>query len=217
MKVIAINGSPRKQWNTAQLLTKVLEGASFCGAETRMVHLYDYNYKGCLSCFACKLLGSITVGRCAVRDGLTPLLEELHEADAVVIGSPLYLMTESGMTRAFLERYLFQYVAYTNPPSSHFPRRIRTAMVYTMNIPESSLSEFGGDVTTEIMPRFLSMTLGPCEKLLCTDTLQFDDYSRYENSRFDPEAKKKRHQEVFPQDEQCAFELGKRLTEPVTE
>lgn len=53
MKVIAINGSPRK--NTATLLAKALEGASSCGAETELIHLYDHNYKGCVSCFACKL------------------------------------------------------------------------------------------------------------------------------------------------------------------
>ncbi|XWX63056.1 flavodoxin family protein [Desulfitobacterium sp. AusDCA] len=48
MKVIAINGSPRKNKNTATLLNKALEGA-----ETELIHLYDLNYKGCVSCFAC--------------------------------------------------------------------------------------------------------------------------------------------------------------------
>ena len=56
MHVIAINGSPRKNWNTATLLNKALEGASSQGATTELIHLYGLNFKGCVSCFACKLI-----------------------------------------------------------------------------------------------------------------------------------------------------------------
>lgn len=55
MKVIAINGSTRKQWNTGTLLNKALEGAASFGAETEIINLYDLNFKGCTSCFACKI------------------------------------------------------------------------------------------------------------------------------------------------------------------
>jgi len=51
MKVIAFNGSPRKKWNTSTLLEKALEGASSKGAETELIHLYDLNYRGCISWF----------------------------------------------------------------------------------------------------------------------------------------------------------------------
>ena len=54
MKVIAVNGSPRKTWNTATLLEHALAGAAGSGAETELVHLYDLEFKGCISCFACK-------------------------------------------------------------------------------------------------------------------------------------------------------------------
>lgn len=57
MKVIAINGSPRKNWNTHKLLNAALEGAKSMGAETEIIHLYDLNYTGCRSCFACKRKG----------------------------------------------------------------------------------------------------------------------------------------------------------------
>ena len=50
---MAFNGSPRKDWNTATLLNKALEGAASKGATTELIHLYDLNYKGCISCFAC--------------------------------------------------------------------------------------------------------------------------------------------------------------------
>ncbi|MDQ1253622.1 MAG: hypothetical protein QG646_2808 [Euryarchaeota archaeon] len=51
MKVIAVNGSPRKKWNTATLLEKALEGAASEGAETELIHLYDFNFKGEKRCF----------------------------------------------------------------------------------------------------------------------------------------------------------------------
>ena len=54
MKVIAVNGSPRKEWNTAAMLEKALAGAADQGAETELIHLYDLKYTGCTSCFACK-------------------------------------------------------------------------------------------------------------------------------------------------------------------
>ena len=69
MKIIAINGSPRKNWNTHILLEKCLEGAKETGAETELINLYDINFKGCISCFACQRKG-IALSKCAMRDYL---------------------------------------------------------------------------------------------------------------------------------------------------
>ena len=55
MKAIAINGSPRRNWNTDTLLKKALKGADSVGAETELIHLYNLNFKGCNSCFFCKI------------------------------------------------------------------------------------------------------------------------------------------------------------------
>ena len=63
MKIIALNGSPRKNWNTALLLENALKGAKDAGAETEMVHLYDINFKGCISCFLCKRQNSKYYGK----------------------------------------------------------------------------------------------------------------------------------------------------------
>lgn len=54
MKAIAINGSPRKGWNTEKLLKEALRGAESVGAETKLVQLYDLNYTGCKSCLLVK-------------------------------------------------------------------------------------------------------------------------------------------------------------------
>ena len=72
MYVLAINGSPRKNWNTATLLNKALEGAAAQGAQTELIHLYDLNFKGCISCFACKRKDGKSYGKCAYHDDLSP-------------------------------------------------------------------------------------------------------------------------------------------------
>ena len=117
-EVLGINGSPRKAWNTATLLEKALEGAASVGARTELVHLYDLDFTGCTSCFACKLKGGKSYGRCAVRDELSPVLDRVREADALVLGSPIYFGTAAGMMRCCMERLLFPYLAYTRPPTS---------------------------------------------------------------------------------------------------
>ena len=70
MKLIAFNGSPRKKWNTATLLEHALKGAKSEGAKTELIHLYDLDYKGCTSCFACKRIGGRVYGHCAIKDDL---------------------------------------------------------------------------------------------------------------------------------------------------
>ena len=143
MNVMAFNGSPRKKWNTATLLEKALEGASSQGAETDLIHLYDLNYKGCISCFACKTKGGESYGRCAVKDDLAPVFKKVEEADAIILGSPIYLGTVSGEMRSFMERLLFPYMTYTDPPQSLFPKKIHTGFIYTMNVPEEQMKECG--------------------------------------------------------------------------
>ena len=110
MYVMAFNGSPRKKkWNTVTLLQNVLKGANSAGAETELVQLYDLNFSGCISCFSCKKLNRKEDGVCAVKDELTPVLDRIKAADALIIGTPLYWGAESASTRAFLERLLFPY------------------------------------------------------------------------------------------------------------
>lgn len=211
MKVYAINGSPRKKWNTATLLEKALEGAASQGADTELVHLYDLDFKGCASCFACKLKGGRSYGKCAANDGLTPLLGKLAEADAFILGSPIYFGTVSGEMSSFMERLLFPYLAYTKPPSSLFERKVPTAFVYTMNVPEGIMKENGYPVHFGINEKYLTTIFGSSEALCSFETLQFEDYDKVVFSYFDPEQRKERRKTVFPEDCRKAFDLGVHL------
>ena len=58
MKALFVNGSPRKNWNTVKLLERAMEGAKDLGAECELVNIYDKPFKGCVSCFACKVKNS---------------------------------------------------------------------------------------------------------------------------------------------------------------
>ncbi|HOX34486.1 MAG TPA: flavodoxin family protein [Methanoregulaceae archaeon] len=209
-KVIAINGSPRKKWNTATLLEHALEGAASEGAATELVHLYDLDYKGCTSCFSCKLKGGKSYGKCAMKDGLTPVLEKIQNADALILGSPIYFGIVTGEMRSFMERLLFPNLTYTRPPQSLAPRRMPTAFLYTMNVSEQMMKEnYGAHITANASQ--LKMMFGQSESLFCNETLQFEDYDKVVFSYFDPEERRKRHREVFPKDCRRAFELGARL------
>ena len=212
MNVMAFNGSPRKKnWNTATLLNNALEGAASAGAETELIQLYDLNFSGCISCFSCKKISRKKDGVCAVQDDLTSVLDRVRNADAMIIGTPVYYGAESASTRALLERLCFPYNKYSKDRKSLFPRRISTALIYTMNVGQELLETLGYDRHFSITKTALERHFGTCELLLCTDTLQFDDYSKYESEMFDTEAKIKRHAEVFPNDCKRAFELGVRV------
>ena len=211
MKVIAFNGSPRKHWNTAMMLEKALEGAQSRGAKVKLIHLYDLNYKGCISCFARKTKGGKSYGKCIVADDLKPLFNKIEGADALIFGSPVYLGNVSGEMRSFLERLVFQYLTYTDPPGSLFSRQVQTGFIYTMGVPEEVMNQWGYSQFMDLISMFLTRTFGSSESLCSFDTLQFKDYSKYFAPRFNPESKAKRRKEVFPHDCQKAFEMGQRL------
>jgi multimeric flavodoxin WrbA len=212
LKVLAVNGSPRKAWNTATLLQKSLEGAASQGAETELIHLYDLAFKGCVSCFACKTLGTSSYGHCAVKDDLSTVFEKIVDADVLLLGSPIYLGSTTGEMQSFLERMIFPFLTYTEPPASIFPGKIRTGFIYTFGADEKLVQQRGFDARILMNDFFLKLIFGNSESLCSYDTYQFEDYSKVYAPRWDPEKKAKRRAEVFPDDCRRAFEMGKRLT-----
>lgn len=211
MKILAFNGSPRKTWNTATLLNKALEGAASQGATTELIHLYDLKYKGCISCFACKTIGGKSYGKCPIQDDLAPIFKKVEEADAIILGSPIYLGRVTGEMAAFMDRLLFQYEVYSEPIESLFGKKINTGFIYTMNATEEMVKTYGMDKPIEFNEFAMRIVFGASETLLSFDTYQFEDYSKVVATMFDAEAKAKRRAEVFPIDCQKAFDMGVRF------
>ena len=213
MTIIGINGSPRKNWNTATLLTKALEGAASKGADTELVHLYDLSFKGCRSCFACKTIGGPYNGMCAQKDDLSPILKKIvDKADALIMGTPLYFGSMTGEMHSFIERLLFAPLVYTMPPHSILQRKIRTGIIYTMNITEEMCEEQDWRMMFKCTEESFHMIFGEAvETLCCYDTYQFSDYSKVVMECMDPAKKAERREKVFPDDCRKAFELGCRI------
>lgn len=100
MKIIALNGSPKRERNTAFLLQTVLHTAEELGAQTELLHLTDYNIKPCTGCNRC-----MRAGICSIQDDDMKVLDEkMLEADGILFGSPTYFMNVSGIMKNFIDR-----------------------------------------------------------------------------------------------------------------
>ena len=215
MKIFAINGSPRKKGNTATVLTHAVAGASEAGAETELIHLTEYTFSGCKSCFACKKIDGKSHGRCALKDDLTQVLQRLHtEASALIVGAPVYFSTASSLLAAFNERLYFPYFTYNAEKPSSFPRSIPSGHIFTMNVTEEQAKEWHYDITLAPGPRFAQTIFGQ-EPLIFKvyNTYQFSDYSKYDSSVFSEPDKARWRDEHFPQDCQQAFSLGRTIAQ----
>jgi multimeric flavodoxin WrbA len=101
-KVLAINGSPRKDGNTAQLLRYAL---GIIGEDddidTEYMDLIGKRIEGCISCRHCRLS---PVAECGIKDDFMPIFHKVVEADGLILGSPVYFGTATGKLTCLLER-----------------------------------------------------------------------------------------------------------------
>lgn len=211
MAIIGINGSPRTHKNTGTLLQSTLDGAASKGAEVERIDLYKLNFRGCMSCFYCKLKDK-KHGICAMKDDLTPLLEKLKNADAIIFATPIYFMNISSGMAALLERFMFSNYLYRQQNPSALKRMIPTGFIYTMNMTEKQGDEFGVLQYLVFYQRVAERIFGiKPKKLFAYNTYQFDDYSKYESSIFSESEKAAYRKTQFPIDTQKAFEMGCEL------
>ncbi len=206
-KIVAVNASPRKGWNTDTLVSEAARGAASVGASVEKFDLYRLEkFTGCISCFGCKR--EKNKGKCICRDGLTPVLDAIREADGLIIGSPNYLGDMSASFRALFERLVFQNLTYNRETPCCNPNPIPVLLIMTSNAPDS--------YDTPILQRYqqtLNFFVGPTEIFASGDTLQLKDYGKTDWPwYFDGEAKKHRHETVFPEECRRVFELGISLT-----
>ena len=215
MRVIAFNGSPRKKWNTHLLLEEALKGAKDAGADTTMVHLFDLNYSGCRSCFACEGTSRKCTGKCVINDDLKSVLHSVGEDTAIIIGSPIYLGDVTGATRNMMERLMHQFHSVDYHHSYFFGNGIKTAMIYTMGATEEESAERGQEHAFYMNRHCLRRVFGYTEELVVYDTYQHADYSKYYTFPGVVERKTKRREVQFPRDLRAAYELGMRFAEPL--
>ena len=206
-KVIAVNAGPRKGWNTDTLIQEAVKGAEDAGAWVETFDLFKLEkYTGCISCFGCKK--EKNRGHCICRDGLTPVLDAIREADGLIIGSPNYLSNLTASFRALYERLIFQNLTYNAENPCCNSAQIPVLLIMTSNAPDTAYMDL-----IEEYRSTLSRFVGETQVLISGDTLQLRDYSKtdWPWSIFDPQAKKDRHESVFPDEMKKAYETGKAL------
>ena len=205
--LVAVNAGPRFRWNTDTLLSEAIKGAESQGASVQRFDLFRLEkYTGCISCFGCKK--EKFKGHCICRDGLTPVLDAIRESDGLIIASPNYLSELTASFRALYERLIFQNLTYNMETPCCNEHPIPVLLIMTSNAPDTMYLNM-----MESYQQTLSHFVGPTEILVCGNTLQLKDYSKtdWPWTMFDPEAKQKRHDEVFPEEVKKAYEMGKAL------
>ncbi len=102
MHVLAINGSPNRNGNTARLLTEVLRPVEEAGIGAELVHLADYPIQNCRGCRAC---GKNKNAMCAIaNDAMNTLFARMTAADGLVLGSPVYFSDVTSEMLALIHR-----------------------------------------------------------------------------------------------------------------
>jgi multimeric flavodoxin WrbA len=97
MKIVGVNGSPRKKGNTQALLKVAMESSKI--SEIKLIHLVDYKILPCDGCGTCW-----KTKKCHIDDDLEKVLMELVSSDAIILGSPVYYGTASAQMKAFIDR-----------------------------------------------------------------------------------------------------------------
>ena len=206
-RIVVVNAGPRKGWNTDTLVTEAAKGAEASGAEIIRFDLFRLEkYTGCISCFGCKK--EKFKGHCVCKDGLTPVLDAIRSADGLIIGSPNYLSEMTASFRALYERLIFQSLTYNLETPCVNQNVIPVLLIMTSNAPDTAYQGL-----LQNYKQTLSRFVGPTEVFVSGNTLQLKDYSKtdWQWTMFDPTAKKERHDTVFPQECQKAFDMGKAL------
>ncbi len=102
MKVLAMNGSPRKDGNTFTLINKVFQELEKEGIQTELVQLSGKEIHGCVACFKC---AENKDRQCAVKnDAANELIQKMVEADGIVLGSPVYFLDVTPEMKALIDR-----------------------------------------------------------------------------------------------------------------
>lgn len=210
MKTIILNASPRKNWNTAQLLKSAMDGAKAAGAEVEYIDLYDLNFTGCRSCLLCKRKDA---ERCCCywKDDLSPIIDKVFAANTLFIGTPIYLGRPTSQYFAFMERLHFCSLSYDNY-SNYFKGKVNVGMFVTMNATKVFYEKLYKE-KFEAYAREFQLLNGKVDVYPCYNTVQVKDYSKFSMAGFSEEEKKKAHEKCFSVDLENAYNLGVQLSQ----
>ncbi len=144
MKVIAINGSPKKEGNTYHALTMVGNELNANGIDFEIIHVGHKLIHGCTACGKCAVNKD---EECSIKtDGINKWIKQLKTADGLILGSPVYYSGIAGTMKSFLDRVF--YVSGSN--GNLFRHKVGASVV--------ALRRTGGSSTFDCLNHYLSIT-----------------------------------------------------------
>ena len=149
MKVLGIDGSPRKDGNTEKLLRKVLAGALEAGGAVEILKLADLDLGYCKGCGACR-----ANGECVIPDDMDRIVLSIQQSDVIVLASPVYAWQVTGQTKVFMDR-LCRLLTPTYASRLNGPKKI--AFVYTQGNPDGDMFKPYFEYMEKLFP-FLGFT-----------------------------------------------------------
>jgi multimeric flavodoxin WrbA len=143
MKIIGFTASPRKEGNTAWTINKILEGARERGAETQSWYFSDLDIKPCRGCNGCKKGDR----GCILNDDMQKLYDAITQADALVLGSPVYMGQMSAQAKIFTDRLYALFSPRFSPYFKEGQAKKSLTLVFTQGNPDSSKFQVYFDYT----------------------------------------------------------------------
>ena len=146
MRIIGFVASPRKEGNTAWIVNKILEGAKEQGAETQAWYFSDLNIKPCQGCLSCHKGNR----GCAINDDMQKLYDAIEHADAIVLGSPIYMGQMSAQAKIFTDRLFAQISPRFSPYYKESSVKKKLILTFNQGNPDTSLFQQYIDYTKHI-------------------------------------------------------------------
>ena len=147
MKLIGIIASPRKEGNTAWVVNKILKGAEEQGAETESWYFSDLDIEPCRGCLCCH---EGAERGCIINDDMQELYGAIEQADALVLGSPVYMGQMSGQAKIFTDRLFAQISPRFSPHYKEKVRNKKLILVFTQGNPDPGMFQVYFDYTKHI-------------------------------------------------------------------
>ncbi len=142
MNIIGFIASPRKEGNTAWIVNKILEGSKEQGAQTQVWYSSELDIKPCKGCLGCRKGDG-----CVINDDMQKLYDALEWADALVLGSPIYMGQMSAQAKIFTDRLFAQITPRFSPHFKEENAGKKLVLAFTQGNPDAAMFQMYYDYT----------------------------------------------------------------------
>ncbi len=201
---MVINAGPKRRDLNAQLAKSAAKGAESVGSDVEYIDLYKIDLCGCMTCLICKQKNQEKC-KCYWRDDLSPIIERIFDADALLVAAPIFFSAPTSHYMALLERLIYCMVSYE--VGNAFKGKVNVGLFYSINYPKDYFEK-------SIRPH-----LKQSEEVLKMLNGKVSIYtagniSKNERSKTSPDAQKKiaQKEKEFEKDLEEVFKIGAELS-----